>query len=858
MRAGLRDELISEALRAELVALGDRVEEDRLDPAEAPARLALYLGRVAERVLAGVPEAERAARQLEVVNTLLAELDPEEQIVSPAQVLLGIREQAAGLTGAATLPPRPEIPLSASDLLFNGAGQPTIGTELRSELQSADRVDVICAFVIWSGVRMLRDQLRGVIERGGRVRVITTTYMGATEPKALNALVELGAEVRVAFDARTTKLHAKSWMLDRPGGLSTAFIGSSNLSHTALHDGLEWNVRLSQVDAPHLIERMRATFDSHWEDEHFEPYDSGREADLARALGADRRRRSGAADAPSFFGLDVHPYPFQRGILEQLSIERERHGRHRNLVVAATGTGKTVVAALDYRQLVTAAERDLSLLFVAHREQILNQSMGAFRAVMRDGSFGEVLGGGAAPVEGRHVFAMVQSLDAERVDSLDPEQFDVVIVDEFHHAAAPSYTRLLERLEPTELLGLTATPERMDGADVTEWFGGRIAYELRLWEAIDQGFLAPFQYFGVADDVDLSQLEWRRGGYVTGGLDNLLTGNDMRVAKLIAAIERIVDFPERMKALGFCVSVEHARYMAERFTRAGLRAEALSGESSVEERRQALGALERGEARAIFSVDVLGEGVDVPLVDTLLLLRPTQSATVLTQQLGRGLRRAEGKRCLTVIDLIGQQHREFRFDKRLRALVDARRGPARAQAEAGFPFLPAGCEISLDRASETIVLENLRAAARLGRWPTLVQELKDGQDRDLAAFLAEGGREPEEIYRPAKGSWTALRRAAGRDTRSGGNGEEDRLLKAVGRLLHVDDEERTSFFRRIVAEEQPPVLANFDARKQRLLAMLHFSLWGVSSRMDSFDAGFARLLALSGRSRRTMGVVRGA
>ena len=196
----------------------------------------------------------------------------------------------------------------------------------------------------------LREALAGVVERGGRVRVITTTYMGATERRAVDELVALGAEVRVAFDARITKLHAKAWLLERSTGLSTAFVGSSNLSHTALFDGLEWNVRLSSVDAGQLIQRVRSMFETYWASEHFESYEPASAGDrLDRALGAHRDRDAGPTLA--FVGLDVHPYPHQQRMLERLMVERERHDHHRNLVVAATGTGKTVVAALDYRQL---------------------------------------------------------------------------------------------------------------------------------------------------------------------------------------------------------------------------------------------------------------------------------------------------------------------------------------------------------------------------------------------------------------------------------------------------------------------------------------------------------------------------
>ena len=241
----------------------------------------------------------------------------------------------------------------------------------------------------------------------------------------------------------------------------------------------------------------------------------------------------------------------------------------------------------------------------------------------------------------------------------------MVVVDEFHHAAAATYDRLLHRLAPAELLGLTATPERLDGQDVTEWFDGRIAVELRLWEAIDQGFLVPFQYFGVADGTDLSSVTWRRGGYATEELSNLFSNDDLRVAKLLEAIQRIVLDPSAMRALGFCVSKEHARYMARKFTDAGLASVALTGDDAPDERSRVPSIdLRAGKLRCVFSVEVLGEGVDVPDVDCLLLLRPTASPTVFAQQLGRGLRRAEGKSHLTVIDLIGQHRREFRFEDR--------------------------------------------------------------------------------------------------------------------------------------------------------------------------------------------------
>jgi superfamily II DNA or RNA helicase/HKD family nuclease len=802
-----------------------------LDPAEAAARLARHAMDEIRREL-GDREASADA-QASRVNAVLQGLttDANASVALPARVLQGIQERSP-LGDPLPLPPLPATPLGQSDLLVNAEGQPNIGSELRAELATADGVDLICAFVIWSGVRHLREALAAVVARGGEVRVITTTYMGATEKRAVDELVGLGATVRVALDARTTKLHAKAWLLERASGLSTAFVGSSNLSHTALFDGLEWNVRLSSMDAAHVIDRVRMTFESHWASEHFEDYDpavNGEE--LAEALKQHERRSLGEASTISFANLDVRPYPHQQRMLEALMVERERHGRHRNLVVAATGTGKTVVAALDYRQL---GGREQSLLFVAHREEILRQSLATYRAVLRDGSFGEIHGGGRIAA-GRHVFAMVQSLHHDRLREIASNAFDVVVVDEFHHAAATTYDRLLNHLEPTELLGLTATPERLDGQDVTEWFDQRIAVELRLWEAIDQGFLVPFQYFGVADGTDLRQLSWRRGNYAPQELSNLFTNDDLRVAKLLEAVRRIVLEPGLMRALGFCVSKEHAHYMARKFSEAGLESVALTGDDDPDTRTQRLNDLRAGRLRCIFSVEVLGEGVDVPDVDCLLLLRPTASATLFAQQLGRGLRRAEGKSHLTVIDLIGQHRREFRFDDRLSAIIDRRRGTVVDQVNNDFPFLPAGCTIDLDRQSREIVLDNLKAAVQRSRWSTLVSDLRRmDETTSLGGFLEAQECRLEDIYRSH--SWTELRRDAGHERASSRDAKlEATALKAIARLTHIDDPERVAFYGSLLERATPPRLDRFDQRQQRLLTMLAWGLGSGQSGAPSVD-----------------------
>ena len=801
-----------------------------LDPGDARVTLARHLQGLVTRALRG-----DLARQVEVCNDLVGLLErhfPKEvgggQIVPPARTLRSV--SPAGLLASAP-PPRPGTPLSTSSLITNSPGEPSLGAELRKELQSADRVDLICAFIRWAGVRMLESALKGLGERGVPLRVLTTTYCGATQQRALEHLASLGADIRIAYETKTTRLHAKAWLFHRDSGYSTAFVGSSNLSQSAMLDGLEWNVRLSHAETPHLVQKFRATFDSYWEErELFQPYDPERDRErVQRALSGERRTIT-----PSFAKLDLRPFDYQSEILRRLQVERDRHNRWRNLVVAATGTGKTVMAAFDYKRLLRDYG-DLKLLFVAHRKELLEQSLMTFRAILRDGSFGELYVAGERPDVWHHVFASVQSLASA---DLPPDHFDVVIVDEFHHAAAPTYRRLLDTLTPQVLLGLTATPERTDGQDVLGWFGGRVAAELRLWEALERQLLSPFQYFGVADNTDLRHLTWRRGGYPPEELTNLYTADDARVRLVLKALSDRVHDVGAMRAIGFCVSVAHAEFMARRFRDSDIPALAVTGETPADLRDDALRRLSRREVHIIFTVDLYNEGVDVPQVDTLLLLRPTQSATLFLQQLGRGLRLADGKECCTVLDFIGQQHRRFRFDLRYRALTGATRRGVTDAIESGFPFLPPGCHLELDRVAQRIILDNVRHALPTTR-KALAAELRDLATRhegdvDLATFLTETGMEPEDLYRNSTWSWSALRRQAGLPTPPPGP-REDKLAGAAARCLHIDDAERSRFYREHLTRPAAPTVDGLPDRERRLLTMLHFTLRGADKRWPSLQ-----------------------
>ena len=389
-------------------------------------------------------------------------------------------------------------------------------------------MDLLCAFVKWHGVRLLEPELAKLKERGKRLRIVTTTYMGATEREALDRLVrEFDADISIQYDALRTRLHAKAWLFHRDTGFDTAYVGSSNLSRSALLDGVEWNVRLSRIATPSLLDKFAATFDTYWNDQFFETYDPESDRDrLDDALAEASGRTTHDRVTLSLSGLEVRGYPYQLEMLETLDAERTVHDRHKNLVVAATGTGKTVVAALDYRNFCDrAVGKQPSLLFVAHRKEILEQSLRTYREVLADPNFGELYVGGARPERWRHIFASVQSLTSYGVENIPSDAYEIVVIDEFHHAQATTYRKIIDHLRPKELLGLTATPERADGIDVRQFFDGRTAVELRLWDALGADLLCPFHYFAVADGTDLRGLSWKRGRYDEGELSNLYTGD---------------------------------------------------------------------------------------------------------------------------------------------------------------------------------------------------------------------------------------------------------------------------------------------------------------------------------------------
>lgn len=822
LQRGLYEQLIDAALDDRLRRLDQslEIERRRLHPEEAADRLSLHLGRLLRRAVESLDSSRRVTLGLNLARRIVSLLEEEfpDTGIDDADHLADVGDIVLSALlarlpdGRLESPVLPVTPLLDTTLLTNAPGEPRIGLQVKTEIPSADRIDVLMAFVRQTGIRPLLDTLKHHCESGRRLRLLTTTYTNSTELAALEALQAIGADVRVSYDTSGTRLHAKAWLFHRASGFSTAYIGSSNLTHSAQVSGLEWNVRLAGARNPDVINKFSAVFDSYWASDDFRVFD----ADEFHKLSQTSSRGPRIFLSP----VELRPEPFQSRLLEQVELSRVR-GFHRNLLVSATGTGKTVMAALDYQRLRGRLPR-ARLLFVAHRKEILEQSLATFRHALRDAAFGELWVGNHRPTAFDYVFASIQSLTASGLQSLASDHFDVVVVDEFHHAAANTYNALLSHLQPRELLGLTATPERGDGLPILQWFSHRIAAELRLWDAIEQQRLCPFDYYGLSDGVDLTRVTWRRGsGYDMTEIEQLVTGNDALARLIIARVCDHVSNPQDMRALGFCVSVRHAEFMARKFVSSGLSAVAVSSTTPNDQREDALRQLESGSICAVFAVDLFNEGVDLPSVDTLLFLRPTDSATIFLQQLGRGLRRKEGKAVCTVLDFVAQHRKEFQFQRRLGALLRGSRKKLIEQVKGGFPFLPSGCQMQLDSVATNVILQNLRESLP-STWRAKTYELRrvaeESDPISLKRFLDETGLALEDIYSDTH-CWSRLLQDGGIPVLPDGPNEMA-LRRALGRLLHVDDLDRIRAYRQFAVSVNPPNLRTLDLRTRRLFHML--------------------------------------
>ena len=697
--------------------------------------LSKYLQHLIEVAFVGVPEEQDVDKYTQFVNSVIKTLGKEFNVDDTELDLIDAQKSILTAVVDRTNYEYPDIEqhlkaitpvtsLSRSALFFGGRGPADMESELNREILCSDEICWVVSFIKTSGLNLLWNSLSKFANEGKRLRIITTTYTGATDYDAIARLATLpNTEIKISYDGTQDRLHAKSYIFLRNSGFHTAYIGSSNLSHYALKDGKEWNFKATQFELPQVIEEVRNSFETYWCDATFEPFIPGvSDERLKKALGTDWE-----TPLLDFSALDLmRAKDYQQEILEKLDVERNVHGHYHNLVVAATGTGKTVIAAFDFKRY-RKAHPDCHFLFIAHRQEILRQAMQTFRIVLDDPNFGSLWDGNNEPSSYQHVFASKDTL-RNRVDELQltDDYYDYMVVDEVHHIVAPTYVKLMTCFKPQILLGLTATPERTnEQEDITTFFDGHISAEIRLPAALNAGLLSPFHYYGIPDNVDLSEVKWSGHGYDVAELSRIYTQNDFRTGLILKKMQEYIGASQlhKVRALCFCVDKNHARFMNAKFTLAGLRTAMLTSDDNDYHRRIVKKQLQAGIINYLFVVDLFNEGVDIPEIDTILFLRPTESATVFLQQFGRGLRLHKGKDHLTVLDFVGHSRAEFSYKERFEAMIGRHSRNIKEEIEGGFTNAPFGCKIILEDKAKEEIITNIEGYLRSLNKNRIIKEI---------------------------------------------------------------------------------------------------------------------------------------
>ncbi|MEZ3503620.1 MAG: DEAD/DEAH box helicase family protein [Lachnospiraceae bacterium] len=531
--------------------------------------------------------------------------------------------------------------------------------QLKVSMLKADKIDIIVSFLMESGVRMILKDLKAALDRGVQIRILTGNYLGITQPSALCLIKkELGNRIDLRFyNDKGRSFHPKSYIFHYENA-GEIYIGSSNISKSALTSGIEWNYRFSSLANKKSFQLFYETFVDLFENHSIVIDDE----ELIR-YSKSWHKPAVSKDLAKYDDLEededtkvkvlFQPRGAQIEALYALEDSRAE-GATKGLIQAATGVGKTYLAAFDSAKY----ER---VLFVAHREEILKQAAVSFQNVRHSSDYG-FFNGKQKDTDKAVIFASVSTLGRSEYltdDFFAPDYFDYLIIDEFHHAVNAQYQRIVNYFKPQFLMGLTATPERMDGKNIYEICDYNVPYEISLKEAINKGMLVPFHYYGIYDETDYSSLHFVKGRYNEKELNETYIGNVKRCDLIYKYYMKY----HSKRALGFCCSRRHAEAMAKEFCKRGIKAAAVysnaDGEFS-EDRDRAVEKLKNQEIKVIFSVDMFNEGVDIAALDMVMFLRPTESPIVFLQQLGRGLRTSKGKEYLNVLDFIGNYERAGR------------------------------------------------------------------------------------------------------------------------------------------------------------------------------------------------------
>lgn len=857
IQTGVYEQIINRLFRLKL----DRVDTERffigkkaISKDDAVHILSKYLQHLIEVAFIGAPEDDGAQSYTDFINSVIKTLGREFRVDDTELDLIDAQKSILTAVVDRTNCEYPDIEahlkaitpittLSRSALFFGGRGPADMESELNREILCADEICWVVSFIKTSGLNLLWDSLRKFTSEGKRLRIITTTYTGATDYDAIARLATLpNTEIKISYDGTQDRLHAKSYIFLRNSGFHTAYIGSSNLSCYALKDGKEWNFKATQFELPQVIEEVRNSFEAYWCDDTFEDFIPGvSDERLKRALGADWE-----TPLLDFSALDLmRAKDYQQEILEKLDVERHVHGHYHNLVVAATGTGKTVIAAFDFKRY-REAHPDCHFLFIAHRQEILRQAMQTFRVVLEDPNFGSLWDGNNEPSSYQHVFASKDTL-RNRIDHLPltEDYYDYMVVDEVHHIVAPTYVKLMTCFKPKILLGLTATPERTnEQEDITTFFDGHISAEIRLPAALNAGLLAPFHYYGIPDNVDLTEVKWSGHGYDVAELSRIYTQNDFRTGLILKKMQQYIGNSRlnKVRALCFCVDKKHATFMNAKFTLAGLRTDVLTSDDDARHRALVRKRLQKGEINYLFVVDLFNEGVDIPEIDTILFLRPTESATVFLQQFGRGLRLHQGKDHLTVLDFVGHSRAEFSYKERFESLIGRHSRNIKEEIEGGFTNAPFGCKISLEEKAKEEIIANIDGYLRSLNRNRIVKEIAAYHEVCKGAFSLKGFLDYHVPFHKLYGSltWGELCQLAG--VRKEVSAHAAQLKFAVTKKWLATDS--FSYFSQLLQFVERGFVCDttaFSEQQRRCAVMLYYDLYDAAGQYASLNDMFRDL-----------------
>lgn len=863
LSVGVYETLISQAIKEKLADFSTsqyHIQKESIDSAESYKMLAEYLTEIVSGILKSYfrhkDSKDTISAQVDVINRILKFIEDEwnaEGVDTKSEMLSKENEQQflrgiyskVGYSDLQIQKKALNHPVSGYRVssLFTGGNDISMDDEIRRDIQTADNIDLIVSFIKFEGLRLLIEDLREFVSKENtRLRVMTTTYMGATDPKAIRMLYELrklgDVEIRASFNTKQERLHAKSYIFSRNSNFDTAYIGSSNMSRSALTKGLEWNIRVTSVENPHIINKTKATFENYWNSDDFESIDTEEQLNkFEEAIRNERFHGNGKINDDVEYITRFERKTHQIKVLEKLQFERQIVHSNRNLIIAATGTGKTAISAFDFKdynkQCLKEKGRKARLLFVVHREKILKQARRTFRSVMVDGNFGEIWTGRIQPgfrSDLSQLFITIQTLNNnwEVIERMGDDYYDYVVIDEVHHSAAGSYRDLFCRLKPEIFVGLTATPERMDGKEIKPDFNGRFAAEIRLQEALNQQLLAPFDYFCVTDDsVDLSRIVCRGDVYDRSALNRVYNNNSERFGIVQRALDNYVADPFACKAVCFCCSIEHAEYMNKMYNLHGYKSMAVTSRNSSEI-DAASELLARGEINYLCVADILNEGIDIPEIDTVLFLRPTESLTIFLQQLGRGLRLADGKVCLTVLDFVAQANQSYNYESRFRALVGRSVGSIENEVKEGFTFLPRGCSITMEKQAQEFILKNIHEA--IFNLQRLRKEVRfftqnTGQELTYENFINNFNLDWRIVYK-TPGSWSRLKfqcniTVDGFDAES----KYTKLLEGgLARLYHTNSWEYLNYLQKIM-ENGMKQIDSPKPRYQKFFDLFYYTVW---------------------------------